>query len=381
MSRQQLTTERPADRRTRNDPRRERTRARLLDAATRLVHSQGLSDLSVSAITRRVGVHQSLFYRHFDGLDDCLAEVGRLLVDKLPPIDQALRLAVSPRGTFATEERARYFARAFDRWLRAGPIVELLIVHRLERSAFGRAMRPMMDRMRDEIAGEIWEGVTPLGVAGRQLPEVRMLADQLVSNYFWALEVLVEGRAHDRVALARTLAESTGAMVEASVTRMMGRDHRSIAQRCRPAADRKELVRILDRLRAELPTHDDGALLQRYGGGKKLALLALDLMARSFLPELCGATFTARYVLATPEGEVARLLQMDVAGARLLPDDGSVEPDLTCRLSLRTMLELTTGLRDPYLAGAKGRITIEGNTILAARMPRWFYVASDGATD
>jgi len=369
------------DRRRRNDPRRERTRARLVEAATHLVHTEGLSALSVSAVTRRVGVHQSLFYRHFESLDDCLAEAGRQLVAKLSPIDEALRHAVSPRGSFATHHRALCFEQAFESWLDAGPLVELLVVHRLDRSPFGLAMRPLLDAMRDDIAAEIWEGAAMLRVPGREMNEARMLADQLLANYLWALETLIAGRAHGRRALARTLAANTGAMVEATVSRMMGRDTRSVARRRVPADERSEMIAQLIQLGRRLERDNDAALIEHYGGAAALVDLVLGTMARSFLPELCGVRCALRHVIAVPGGEEVRLTHLQLEGARLTPDDPAVEAEVTVRVPLRTQLQLATAQLDPYLAGTTGQLVVEGNAALAAQLPRWFYLATDDVAD
>lgn len=114
--------------------------------------------------------------------------------------------------------------------------------------------------MRDEPAAGLWGIAASVGVDGRCLREVQALADLHLSHWLWALEVLVEGRAYDRHALAQLLAE-----------------------------------------------HDDASLVREAGGAAALVELWLRVLTRYFVPEAArGAHAVARYVIETPDAVVSR---------------------------------------------------------------------------
>lgn len=361
-------------RKTRNDPRRERTRAKLLEAATELVHKQGLSELSVSAIARRAGLKQSLFYYHFDSLDECLAEAGRQIVAQLAPLDRATRLNLSwSRGV--TPALVRFHEDALDRWLAAGPLVELLIAHRLDGSAFGRAMQPHMDGLRDELTAEVWERMAALGASGDRIAEVRLIADQLVSNWYWALEVLIRGRSHDRSALARQLAESGDQLVWSAFRRMLGLDLQGIMHRRFSTEARAALAAGARQLRDRIRRLDDGDLIAAYGGSEALVDLAISAMANGYLPELCTVRCSVEFRIAAAAETFVRPMSFDHEGCRSTPPD--VVPDATLSMSLRTLLQIVSGLSDANRAIAHGELVVQGNRAAAAQLVRCFYDPED----
>ncbi|WP_280387978.1 TetR/AcrR family transcriptional regulator [Nocardia wallacei] len=68
------------------DPRRIRSRARLLDAAAELLRSGGLEAITVDSVTRMSGVARTTLYRHFDNVVQLRAAT---LEHLLPPVVQA----------------------------------------------------------------------------------------------------------------------------------------------------------------------------------------------------------------------------------------------------------------------------------------------------
>ncbi|HEY8002289.1 MAG TPA: TetR/AcrR family transcriptional regulator [Solirubrobacterales bacterium] len=62
---------------------RERSRARIVDAALELVRERSYAELNVGEIMERAGIGRTLFYRHFDDLADLLLQVGGEAVDEL----------------------------------------------------------------------------------------------------------------------------------------------------------------------------------------------------------------------------------------------------------------------------------------------------------
>ncbi|WP_227982692.1 TetR/AcrR family transcriptional regulator [Nocardia spumae] len=66
-----------------DDPRKVRSRRRLLDAATELLRDGGLDAVTIDAVTRRSGVARTTLYRHFDTVTELRTAT---LEELLPPV-------------------------------------------------------------------------------------------------------------------------------------------------------------------------------------------------------------------------------------------------------------------------------------------------------
>jgi TetR/AcrR family transcriptional regulator, ethionamide resistance regulator len=69
---------------------RERSRARIIDAAAELVGERSYAELNVGEIMERAGIGRTLFYRHFDDLADLLLRVASEAIDDLYEAQLAL---------------------------------------------------------------------------------------------------------------------------------------------------------------------------------------------------------------------------------------------------------------------------------------------------
>lgn len=67
------------------DPRKLRSRARLLDAATTLLKSGGVQAVTIDAVTKLSKVARTTLYRHFDSSADLLAATFERLVPQVTP--------------------------------------------------------------------------------------------------------------------------------------------------------------------------------------------------------------------------------------------------------------------------------------------------------
>jgi TetR/AcrR family transcriptional regulator, ethionamide resistance regulator len=75
---------------TRTRETRERSRARIIEAATELVRERSYAELNVGEIMERAGIGRTIFYRHFDDLADLLLRVAREAIDELYEAQVAL---------------------------------------------------------------------------------------------------------------------------------------------------------------------------------------------------------------------------------------------------------------------------------------------------
>ena len=99
---------------------RERSRTRIVDAATELVRERSYAQLNVGEIMGRAGIGRTIFYRHFDDLGDLLLSAGREAIEEL--YDAQVGLAVS-RATHDADTIRRAIEIPVGVYRRHGPLL------------------------------------------------------------------------------------------------------------------------------------------------------------------------------------------------------------------------------------------------------------------
>ena len=108
---------------------RERTKQRIVDAATELVRERSFARLTVGAVMERAGLERTIFYRHFDDLSELILSVGREAIEALYAAQAALAEARMDYGPAGVREAVEIPVRVYHRHgpvLRAVKIVEIL---------------------------------------------------------------------------------------------------------------------------------------------------------------------------------------------------------------------------------------------------------------
>ena len=91
------------------DPRAERVRARLRDAAFALAHERPVDQLTVGEIVSRAGVSRQVFYQHFADRDDAVATAFTVaFAAAVTDIDGDPSARIIRLFDFAAEHRAMY---------------------------------------------------------------------------------------------------------------------------------------------------------------------------------------------------------------------------------------------------------------------------------
>jgi AcrR family transcriptional regulator len=358
----------------RRDDRRERTRERLLSAAVEVLRREGLGALNVSRVAKDVGVHPSLFYAHFKNLDACVAAAAERVLQTLAPVDRELRRDLFRRAVTDRRELARFFLGAFDRWLEQRPFVELLLAHRLDRSPMGEVLRPALAAIREEMTAELWDLSAQLRIDGKHIREAQALADLHLSHWLWALEMLIEGRAHDRVALASTLAGIFLASNIAFFAHASGPTHDEVVAATLSAERQGVLTHYRHQLRQRVETRTDARLIADSGGSEALVQAVLEGLLPYFLPSATrGVTASVLYRVDCPELLVERyvLVRDDQCTIEREPSGGP--PRMTVSLSLRTFLETISGCRHFDQAYRQRQIQVDGDLFFAVTFIEWFY--------
>lgn len=145
-----------------SDPRAERVRARLREAAFALAHERPVDQLTVGDIVARAEVSRQVFYQHFTDRDDAVAAaVTAAFASATAAIDGDARARVQRLFEFAADHRAMY-----------RNIVPSAVTQRVV-TAFRAELLPMCDEMAaaampaiSTIAGVAPEAVTRFLVGG-----------------------------------------------------------------------------------------------------------------------------------------------------------------------------------------------------------------------
>lgn len=91
------------------DPRAERVRTRLREAAFALAHERPVDELTVGDIVARAGVSRQVFYQHFDDRDDAVATAfATAFAQAIADLDGDPRARIMRLFDFAGEHRAMY---------------------------------------------------------------------------------------------------------------------------------------------------------------------------------------------------------------------------------------------------------------------------------
>ncbi len=85
------------------------TRARILDAATRMIAEKGVAGLRVRAIAREAGIREGSIYNHFEGRADIIRAIFRHVDASMSPFGAVLDIGTSPPEHV---EATREFIRA-----------------------------------------------------------------------------------------------------------------------------------------------------------------------------------------------------------------------------------------------------------------------------
>lgn len=358
--------------------RRERTRERFIQAALELLRTEGVQGVTVSQVSKRIEVHHTLFYAHFEDVSACLAAAADRVLATLAPVDRDLRRELMRRAVTDRRALARYFEGAFERWMSERACVELLLAHRLDRSALGEALRPALAAMRDDLVTEARDLATQVGIVDNNfLPEMRAHADLVLGQWLWALEMLIEGRTQDRVQLAGMLADAT---INANLrfldsTRRPTREQ-AIAARYASPEERATMHAARSRLNETLKSHDEAWLIARGGSSEEVLWRLLEGTCPFFLPAVAGSAFArVRYRITAPDRAEPVELELVVKDGKCNVEKPSpaASPTLVLSMSLRTMLETTTLIRHFDAAFRAGDLRIsDGDLHAALSFLDWF---------
>jgi TetR/AcrR family transcriptional regulator, ethionamide resistance regulator len=102
---------------------REESRRRIVDAATELVRDRSYAELNVGEIMGRAELGRTIFYRHFEDLEDLLLRVAREAVDELYAAQLALASTRLHHGPDAVRPAIELAVGVYERH---GPVLRVV---------------------------------------------------------------------------------------------------------------------------------------------------------------------------------------------------------------------------------------------------------------
>jgi AcrR family transcriptional regulator len=128
---------------------RERSRTRIIDAATELVRERSYAELNVGEIMERAGLGRTIFYRHFDDLGDLLLSAGREAIEELYQAQLALASTRVEHGPDAVRPAV---ALAVDVYRRHGPLLRVVSEAAAADELIAAGRAPILDRFNELVA-------------------------------------------------------------------------------------------------------------------------------------------------------------------------------------------------------------------------------------
>jgi len=130
---------------------RERSRARIVAAATELVRERSYAELNVGEIMDRAGIGRTIFYRHFDDLGQLLLTTGREAIEEL--YETQVELA-STRSGDAAEAIHEAISRAVAVYMEHGPVIRAVVEAAAADQLVAAGQEPLRRRF-DELAEDL----------------------------------------------------------------------------------------------------------------------------------------------------------------------------------------------------------------------------------
>ena len=155
---------------------RERSRQRIIDAATALVRERSFAELNVAEVMARAGIGRTLFYRHFDDLGALLARAGRQAIEEL--YEAQLKLAATRVDT-GPEAIRQAIELPVGVYRRHGPVLRALA----EASAADPAITPDQEMLRRRFDDLVVEALRNADARFADVEETARALNRLNESY------------------------------------------------------------------------------------------------------------------------------------------------------------------------------------------------------
>jgi hypothetical protein len=213
-----------------------------------------------------------------------------------------------------------------------------------------------------------------LRIDGKHIREAQALADLHLSHWLWALEMLIEGRAHDRAALANTLSQIFLATNMAFFAHASGPTHDEVVAATFSAERQSALANTRAQMRHRVETRDDARLIADAGGSEALVHGVLEALLPFFMPDATrGVSASVLYRVDCPDVCVERYVVVRDNRCAIEREHDGDPPRMTVTTSLRTFLETFSGIRHFDQAYRQRHIQVDGDLFFAVTLIEWFH--------
>lgn len=203
------------------------TRQRLIEAVIDIVRGDGLGSLTTVEITKRAGIAQPGFYKHFHNVDECLEQATKQVLDGMRETVNAMRRRIRNRTDL--DEVATHFEAVLDAVYADRPFNELIQRYRRDPSPLGQAIRDVEGKVNHDFVEELWGELRQAGMRPEHRGDVELLSELLLGSLRACVERVIDGRDADRPRLARELAGYMIAGTRGVLGRLLEEDGRKRA--------------------------------------------------------------------------------------------------------------------------------------------------------
>lgn len=177
-------------------------------------------------VARGAGMEPPAFYAHFKNAEECMEVVAREMFDRGRQRQTDGRRFMFQQVDYnAAGEGPDYFyphvRAALRGWIKERRVSEIFLRCRYDDSPMGKAIRQVLAQSRDDFSEDLMEMATRVGLSGRHLGQIHILAEQIMSISLNAAESLLEGRQRDVDRVAALLARSIYHMTRGEFVRLL----------------------------------------------------------------------------------------------------------------------------------------------------------------
>jgi AcrR family transcriptional regulator len=204
-----------------HNPRSERNRRRLLDAAIAVLLGEGGQSKFTSAqIAHAAGLHKPAFYAHFKNVDECMQAVA--LEVARANVREMLVLQTQASETLPLDEalRNRLIEQLLNSVRQHESLYRLLRRYQFDEGALGEAIGELNRYVLERWTEHFWRLAVHFHIDARHFREIEQLAEHVVALSYISISRVLDGRVTDLSVEAARVARYGFTLVETEFKRM-----------------------------------------------------------------------------------------------------------------------------------------------------------------
>ncbi|MEN0065201.1 MAG: TetR/AcrR family transcriptional regulator [Myxococcota bacterium] len=181
-------------------PRRTDTRRAILNAAQKLLRTEGEGAVTTRAVTKMVGISQPAFYGHFDNVEELVVEVASQVASEMLALNLEASDWLRRAGPADQHNLAKHFGAILDRAMADRGVIEVYIRHRWLDSRVGEFCRGVDHAVERALVEHITQS-SHIEPDSDRVAAIEQLAHAIVHTVHSGFALMLDGRMErDRVA-------------------------------------------------------------------------------------------------------------------------------------------------------------------------------------